>query len=93
MISVNKKILGCRVLSRGEEVTLGDLAEDIQNAARRFYHNHRLQLKVAAGAADKPIGGLVEGKSAEELFQSLARRCGMTVEKDPKIPHGYVLKP
>jgi len=72
---------------------LGELAESVQRVARKYYHNHRLTLTVDAKATDNRVRGMVEGKSAEELFKSLANRCGVHLEKDEKVPHQYHLKP
>ncbi len=74
-------------------MSLGELAEEVQRVARRYYHNHRLELVVDPQASESAVRGVVEGKSAEELFKSLAIRSGVMLEKDDKAAHRYRLKP
>ncbi len=72
--------------------TVGSLADEVEHAARKYFHNHKLKLTVDAAASDKPLKGIVEGKSPEELFKSFAQRAGVNMVKDEKNPDAYVLK-
>ncbi|MFH0939413.1 MAG: hypothetical protein V1899_09055 [Planctomycetota bacterium] len=72
--------------------TADDVVGDVLSSARSYYHNHRLKLVVAPAGADKPVRGVIEGKSAEELFQSFARSTGLTLVKDEKDVNAWVMK-
>lgn len=73
--------------------SLKDIASRVEETAQEFYHNHRLRLKLGEGVGDEVPKGKIEGKSAEELFKSLAQRCGVKIVRDDKDENVWILKP
>ena len=73
-------------------MTLGNLESDLQKALRQLYHNHKLTISVDGAVAEKGLKGVAEGKSAEEVLQSLALRAGVNVSKDEKDANHWIFK-
>ena len=72
--------------------TLGDVVPFLAVRLRELYHNHKLKLTLDPAASTKPIQGLVEGTTPEELIKSLALRTGLTATKDEKDENSWRLK-
>lgn len=70
---------------------LQEIAELTQRCARKYFDNHKIKIIVDPSAADKPIRGMVEGQSPEELIKSLALRAGVTASNGQE-PNTWTLK-